>query len=390
MRSLSTSGCLLAAIFVVGPASAGAEPAQGVALVEKYECQRCHEGTAATEAPREKHCVRCHQDILAGRFDAPEHVRDRWTRRIRSLTAVPSLADLGGFMRRDYFADYLQNPHDVRPGLVPMMPRLEMSSSDAEELAKFYVPEDEFRPGPPAAPDLIAHGRKLYERYRCYQCHDFSAAGIRRAKRTPYGATSLVMLAPDLRHTRRRLQPGIVAQWIHNPASVRPATTMPAFGVPMADAEAIAAFILHTPVKDLVKTLAPVRLPLLDRKVSFDEVSAKVFKRLCWHCHSSPDYARGDGGPGNTGGFGFVARGLDLSSYEGIAAGVVGPDGERMSVFAPDEAGDSLLVRSLRARAQEVAGTPVEGVRGMPMGLPPLSQPDIQLVASWVAQGRPR
>src|SRR5204863_2860150 len=80
----------------------------------------------------------------------------------------------------------------------------------------------------------------------------------------------------------------------------------------------------------------PARLPLLDRKVTFKEVDEKVFHRTCWHCHSEPDYAIGDGGPGNSGGLGFKPRGLNLSDYTGIAAGYIDDKGERASVFLKD------------------------------------------------------
>ena len=41
------------------------------------------------------------------------------------------------------------------------------------------------------------------------------------------------------------------------------------------------------------------------------------------------------------------------------------------------------------ARHSEQAGTPNPEVRGMPLSLPALLVEDIQLVESWVAQGRP-
>ena len=91
-----------------------------------------------------------------------------------------------------------------------------------------------------------------------------------------------------------------------------------------------------------------------------------------------------------SGGFGFAARGLDLSSYPGVAAGSIGPDGRRRSVFAADQSGTPRLVAHLLARHAEEAGQPVAGIRGMPLGLPALPVEDIQLVESWVAQGRPR
>ena len=48
------------------------------------------------------------------------------------------------------------------------------------------------------------------------------------------------------------------------------------------------------------------------------------------------------------------------------------------------------MVSVMQARREEELGQPVEGVRGMPLGLPSMSPEDIQLVESWVSQGRPR
>ena len=59
----------------------------------------------------------------------------------------------------------------------------------------------------------------------------------------------------------------------------------------------------------------PARLPVLARKVTYDEVATRVLRKTCWHCHGEPDFERGDGGPGNSGGFGFKGRGLNLSDY---------------------------------------------------------------------------
>ena len=121
-----------------------------------------------------------------------------------------------------------------------------------------------------------------------------------------------------------------------------------------------------------------------------DEVSARVFRRTCWHCHSTPEFAMGDGGPGNTGGFGFKGRGLNVASYTDIAAGSLDDAGERRSIFLPISDGMPRLIAHLLARHAELTGQPVPGVRGMPLGLPPLTLEQINLVDSWIAQGRPR
>jgi len=91
-----------------------------------------------------------------------------------------------------------------------------------------------------------------------------------------------------------------------------------------------------------------------------------------------------------SGGFGFAARGLDLSSYAGIASGSLDEEGRRRSVFAPAAGGTPRLIAQLLARQAEEAGQPVPGVRGMPLGLPALTPEELQLVESWIAQGRPR
>jgi hypothetical protein len=130
-------------------------------------------------------------------------------------------------------------------------------------------------------------------------------------------------------------------------------------------------------------------LPILQRKVGFEEVNLQVFAVTCRHCHTNPDLAGGDGGPGNTGGFGFKPRKIDFSSYQGIQSGGVDERGQRVSLFAPTREGLPRLVAALVARQREARGQQSDEVRGMPLGLPALSAQQIQLVESWVAQGRP-
>ena len=359
-------------------------------LVERYECARCHDGVGAA-VPRAKHCVRCHQDILSDRFEASSDVLARWKGNLHSLVVVPSLAGSEALLRRAWVEAFLRDPHDVRPHLDAMMPRLEISADDARRLAARLVPREAAGAGP--SPAGVERGRQLFRSLACGTCHAYSGAGdvggppARPASGRPSPA---VVLAPDLRFSRRRLQPAAVADWLRDPAGLRPGTMMPTFDLTEEAAEALAAFVLYAPLEPATRPsgrLAPE--PSLG-KVSFDDVSRRVFRKVCWHCHSSPDFARGDGGPGNTGGFGFAPRGLDLSSYAGVSAGMIGADGERTSVFAQGPDGVPHIVRALRARVAEVQGAPVPGIRGMPLGLPPLPERDIRLVEAWIAQGRPR
>jgi hypothetical protein len=124
--------------------------------------------------------------------------------------------------------------------------------------------------------------------------------------------------------------------------------------------------------------------------VTFEEIDRRILGKTCRHCHGNPDVAKGDGGPGNSGGFGFAPKRLEMTSYATISAGYVDAAGERHSVFEKLSDGTPRIVAALLARHEESAGAPRREVRGMPLALPPLSAEDIQLMDSWVAEGRPR
>ncbi|HEY5924121.1 MAG TPA: hypothetical protein VIV11_20715 [Kofleriaceae bacterium] len=357
-------------------------------LIVKLECNRCHEVAAVAPAPRDKHCVACHQEIHAGTYERGDvETQQRWRTHITSMRFAPSLANADR-LRRSWVREFLLAPHDVRPGLVAQMPRLAIVRADAERLAAHLAPDTADDP-PPAMRD-VERGELLYRGLACGRCHRFTGAtvddaALHVAGRAATQALQSWELAPDLRHARVRMTTASLAEWIAAPRGA-----MPMLGVAPADARALAAFIAGTSLVAPAPRVAPQRLPVLEREVTWDEVEAKVFRKVCWHCHATPELARGDGGPGNSGGFGFSPRGLDLSSYAGISAGSLDDAGERRSVFAKLADGTPRIVAHLYARYVEDAGSVVDGVRGMPLGLPPMSLEAIQLVETWIAQGRPR
>jgi cytochrome c2/cytochrome c5 len=375
---------------------AAATPPSAEALLAHFECNRCHQGTALGPAAHDRDCVQCHREIRAGTFDAPRAALTRWRTHVRSLLIAPSLEASGARLRRAWVADFLQRPHDVRPYLPATMPRLALDSAQAAVLAEQLVPSEQLEL------DLSGtdrdRGAKLYVELRCARCHRFTGAALPPAHAGPaelgVGRRELdadaIALAPDLALTRARVQPGRLIAWLLDPEALAPGTLMPPHGLDLARARDLAAFLLAAPLPAPASAPPRPRLAQLARDVRWDEVSTRVFRKVCWHCHSAPHFARGDGGPGNTGGFGFSARGLDLSSYEGLASGSLGDDGQRRSVFAPLPDGTPRLLAHLLARASEESGTPVEGLRGMPLGFPALPPVDIQLVETWIAQGRPR
>lgn len=380
------------------PAPAG-DARRGAALVRQFECNRCHDGTGLDARPRSEHCVQCHRAILAGEAlqdlgDVPAETLTVWKSHLRSLDAAPSLVAIGARFRAEWLVRFLLEPEDLRPKLRAMMPRLALDEAQARDIAAFLGAA----PGTPSPATLdrsrAADGRRLIEAKGCASCHAFSgvpaiAVAPIAVPVDPAVRADALMLAPDLCFVRERFRPEQLVTWLMHPGELEEGTLMPDFSLSRPEAEAITAYLLAGERGPRPRPEVPRRLPLLDRRVTFAEVDERVFHHECWHCHSDPAFALGSGGPGNTGGFGFPGRGIDLSSRSTINSGFRDAQGRRHSLFAPDANGVPRLVAALLARQSEVAGYPVPGIRGMPLGLPPRSPEDIQLVETWIAQGRP-
>jgi mono/diheme cytochrome c family protein len=171
---------------------------------------------------------------------------------------------------------------------------------------------------------------------------------------------------------------------------MKPDTLMPKPGLSPEQARDVAAYLTTAALAPLPAPTVAEPLPNLERRVRYEEVAQAVLDVTCRHCHGNPDDALGDGGPGNTGGLGFRKRGINFTSYEQTQGGYLDDAGERHSLFEAMPDGTPRIVAALWARHREVAGKPDPTIRGMPLGLPPLPVEQIQLVATWVAQGRPR
>lgn len=366
----------------------------GRELVQRLECARCHQGLGEeARVARDKSCVDCHREIGAGSFKAAPDLLASWKPRVMHLRFTPSLSGVGRLLKASWVERYLTRPFPLRPALAMRMPRLSLDERDARAIAS-YLAELGSREsiGDPVAPraGAIERGRALFSDKGCARCHVFTGSGTTAPREIDPGkALEDRALAPDLRFARDRLERDRVAPYLMDPQRIKPGAAMPKPDLTEDEARDLAAFVLDAPLApDPPKPPMPPRLPVLERPVGYDEVATKVLHKICWHCHAQPDFARGDGGAGNTGGFGFAPRGLDLSSYEAIAAGYLDDHGERTSLFSARDGGP-ILVEALLARHREERGE-IGAVRGMPLGLPPLSAEDIQLVESWLAQGHPR
>jgi mono/diheme cytochrome c family protein len=391
------------------PTAALGDAVRGKALAGEFECWRCHSDNRGGgeglfgRGDQSKDCTGCHQWIADGApggegSHPPGEVLIPWQKSSAKLKDTPSLLGVNRY-RRAWVERFLVEPFDVRPGLVPTMPRLPISPEQARDLAAWLAtatgkgvdPADDITNAAALAGADLACGRQLIEERSCGSCHVFTGVPALKA-RPPTGAEPppAIALAPDLRYARDRLDAPALLAWLDNPAAIRPQTSMPRFSFSREEARDVAAYLLGAELAPLAPRAVPARLPLLTRPVRYDEVNRKVFHRVCRHCHGEPDLALGDGGPGNTGGFGFAPRGLNLAEYEAIASGALDDHGERRSIFAAMSGGTPRLLRALLARQSEEANRPDPEVRGMPLGLPSLSPEDIQLVETWIAQQHAR
>ncbi len=393
------------------PVAVAGDATRGGELMVKFECDRCHEGvdrasslTLPARPPsaltpeslakeQNRHCFRCHAQILDGKHRAPKAATtERWKTNVELLREVPTLRNVAGRFKRSWIEAFLRSPHDLRPRLVPSMPKLALKEQEVKDIAAFLVPnESPETPIPAATPESLALGRDLFEKKGCVSCHVISGAqpfktstSVKEGER---GISSALRLAPDLRYARDRMAFVTIVKWIQKPSLIKPDTQMPETPMSEDEAQKIATFLVGETLQPLAPKPIPTRLPPLTRRVSYEEVKAKVFNKICWHCHSDGDYTIGDDGPGNSGGFGYVPRGLNLASHDGIHSGSLDDAGERRSIFEPLADGTPRLLAALLARWTEEAGQENPAIRGMPMGMPGLSPDDVQLVETWIAQG---
>lgn len=381
---VAIAAAALASILAIGPA-----PARGDASTTPLDkawaagdCGRCHAVPGRAEIPRTDNCSACHIWIrtVAANPDARARARevfpkwDRYERNVGSYLVVPTLESAMARLEPSWVRAWLQDPYDVRPGMYEGMPRFALTEGQLDALeAAFAAATVPVPPAPDPDPANVAAGMALFEARGCIGCHAFGAT------RPVPGARN----APDLARTRHRMAPDRVVAWITNPLSVSPKSAMPPQPVTPADAIVLRDFIFLADPGAAEPAPASGPPAPTTEPVTWAQVEERVFGRICVHCHMDPAQNEGRAGPGNAGGFGWAATGIELQTPDGVAANAT-------AVVA------SLLRRRDEARRDHVLHgfAPAEVRRpalpGMPLGLPPIPDEDISLVLGWIEQGMQR
>lgn len=363
-------------------------------VLVKFQCGRCH--GSPEEVPERQSCVGCHQSILAGRLDDRYSLTktSKWKRNIQHLLWVPELSVSARRLRPAWVRNYLRSPHKIRPNLGSDMPGLPLSEHDIDDIIRELWPELPNQAMNETSSGSPIRGAKLLQEKGCYGCHEYSrfidSGSTTYDLDTPLYKQSIErQRAPDLRFARDRMSTESLRTFIANPKSLDEKTAMPRIILNPTEIEDLVSAITRLPIEVGPVTPLSKFSPIVDRPITYEMVSSRVLRRVCWHCHSDPAGNKGDGGPGNTGGFGYSGTGLDLGTYSGVMRGSVRRPEEERSVIKSDAEGVPKLVSHMIARHAEVRGITKERGLGMPLGLPPVPKEDIELVWGWIVQGAP-
>ncbi|MFT5587443.1 MAG: hypothetical protein ACI9VR_005053 [Cognaticolwellia sp.] len=342
------------------------------------DCVLCHQVPGVVQATQVESCQSCHAWIQSVAADPARRavalesfpLWRRYEETVHSYEQVPNLQAAMARLEPSWIAGYLNDPHDLRPHLDETMPRMDLSDGELEAIERWFA--DARAPEPESPEPTIANleaGEALFTERGCTACHTLGGR-----------FTAGIPLAPDLAYTRERMSPGLIAAWIRDPRGVSEHATMPAMGVSWEEAVQLRDFILLANLQQTVASGVPKLPQPAQGDISWEQVNDRVFGRICAHCHMKPDWNEGRAGPGNEGGFGWEATGIELQSCESVAA---------LSGRIPG----TLALRNIELARDHLAPgeVPAELTRperpGMPMGLPAIPDADIALVLAWIEQG---
>ena len=363
------------------PAGTAGAPHPGLQIVKDAQCAACHRVPEVAEPPRLENCTTCHAWIKT--VSASPTAREKamalfplWPRYEKSVQSYAAVPDLGVSMARlepAWVARYLADPHDLRPGMPETMVRVGLAPARIADIAAWsgqHLAPVAATPAPAAG--NVEAGRLLFEGRACAACHTFGA-------RYPGPG---IPAAPDLRHARDRLSPDRAAAWILNPQAIHPQAAMPALGLTQEQAIQLRDFLFLADPGGAAPAKMPPPPAAAARAVRWAEVEERVFGKICVHCHMDPAQNQGRAGPGNAGGFGWAATGIELQTRAGVAA-------RADAVWAAMLRRRDEAPRDSVSYGQIPAALRRPDMPGMPLGLPPIPDADLALVRAWMDQGCP-
>jgi len=173
-------------------------------------------------------CVNCHASTFAGHS--------------QTLKLAPNLAKVGSRLRRGYIAQYLSNPHQLKPGttMPDILGSMEASEKQTtvEAISAFLESTGANQRTPRMGRNSIRRGEQLYKEIGCAVCH---------AMPDGVGATQTTVTLPNL--TDKYTANGL-AVFLKDPHVVRPSDRMPAMHLSDEEARDIASFLVASKTEE--------------------------------------------------------------------------------------------------------------------------------------------
>ncbi len=138
--------------------------------------------------------------------------------------APPILMGEGDRVQAEWLFDFLKKPTTIRPWVTVRMPTFHFTDEEADELVRYFTATAPTGGGFQVVPReslttaSVAHGKQIFEAYKCIQCHQ-----VGETTRDPAD------LAPDLTLASTRLRPGWIGDWLKDPQVLMPNTRMPSY-----------------------------------------------------------------------------------------------------------------------------------------------------------------
>ena len=179
---------------------------KGRRLIDKYNCQGCHEIDG-----QGGYINRLYED--------------------NPTEAPPILYNQGGKVQPEWFYGFLQNPalQPLRFWLKVRMPTFPLTADETTAIVEYFTAKSNLEnpyffwdPNVDSTPELLHQGDLLMsdEYFSCWSCHVMG-------DKTPAGP--MEYWAPNLAYAHERLNPDWIIRWIEDPQSQMPGTKMPAF-----------------------------------------------------------------------------------------------------------------------------------------------------------------
>lgn len=167
----------------------------GKKVVNKYNCQGCHQ-------------IDGNGGSLSKAFDDQNY-------------GPPYLVKEGHRVQTEWFNNFLQNVHTIRPYVKVRMPSFNYSNEELNQIVTYFqadadqptfenLTKVEWEPGEREA------AQRIWNELACTSCHTI-------------GFTNDEAQAPALKNAKMRLRPSWIELWLTNPTAIMPYTSMPNF-----------------------------------------------------------------------------------------------------------------------------------------------------------------